>query len=57
MARAPESGDGGNVLLKKKKNMMHKPTEIDTECSSNEKMCERTLKTLKHFMNLVLVDS
>lgn len=36
---------------------MHKPTEIDTECSSNEKMCERALKTLKHFMNLVLVDS
>ena len=56
MARASESGDGGNVLLKKKK-MMHKPIEIHTECSSNGKMCERALKTLKHFMNLVLVDS
>ena len=54
MARALESGDGGNVFRKKKK-MMYNPTEIYTECNSNGKMCERPLKTLKHFMNLVLL--
>ena len=39
----------------KKKKMMYNPTEIYTECNSNGKMCERPLKTLKHFMNLVLL--
>lgn len=30
---------------------MHKPTEIYIH-SSNEKICERALKPLKHFINL-----
>lgn len=42
------SGDEGNVFMKK---VMHKPTEIHILCSSYDKICEKALNILKHFIN------
>lgn len=50
-ARPQKYGDGGNVFLENLCTNLQKYIYVHIH-SSNEKICERALKPLKHFINL-----